>query len=54
MLTLPVVIESDSGRSDVVDRVIKMLATLARVADSQSSSVADDTAAPAFHPIDAA
>jgi hypothetical protein len=53
MLTLPVVIESDSDPSDVVDRVITMLATRAGVAESQSSSVADDTAAPAFHPIDA-
>jgi hypothetical protein len=45
MLTMPVVIESDPGRSDVVDRVIEMLATQARVAEY--------TAAPAFHPLDA-
>ena len=54
MLTLPVVNEAESDLSDVVDRVITMLATRAGVAESQSGSVADDTAAPAFHATDAA
>ncbi len=53
MLTLPVVIESDPERSYVVDLVIEMLAIGARMAESQSSGVADTTAAPAFHPINA-